>query len=179
MASQQIKWKQQYKRGLYIRVGVPKVLLQDTFRFPQLIRKRQRKTSRSHNRTVTITALEKQSQPQIYGRMRSLMSGLQSVKRRIRKWSDLKEHLQISGTCWELSADRQNQVPQEPHIKNCSVTLTRRLDESAVAVTYFHLSIQRYISNWCFIWRKELKAGWYSSYYEWYKWNWAGDKEEH
>lgn len=109
MASQQIKWKQQYKRGLYIRVGVPKVLLQDTFRFPQLIRKRQRKTSRSHNRTVTITALEKQSQPQIYGRMCSLMSGLQSVKRRIRKWSDLKEHLQISGTCWELSADRQNQ----------------------------------------------------------------------
>lgn len=103
------------------------VLLQDTFRFPQLKRKRQRKTSRSHNRTVTITALEKQSQPQLYGRMHSLMSGLQSVKRRIRKWPDLKEHLQISATCWELPADRQNQVPQEPHIRNCSVTLTRRM----------------------------------------------------
>lgn len=31
------------------------------------------------------------------------------------------------------------------------------------------VNIQRYISNRCFISRKELKAGWYSSYYEWYK----------
>lgn len=43
---------------------------------------------------------------------------------------------------------------------------------------FISVDIQRYVSNRCFTWRKELKAGGYSSYHEWYKWNWAGDKEE-
>lgn len=113
------------------------------------------------------------------------MSGLQSVKRRIRKWSDLNEHLRISATCWTLPAERENRPSRAPHKE-----LRRDPDQNEAQFQaawmrvqwqlhiFISVDIQRYVSNRCFTWRKELKAGGYSSYHEWYKWNWAGDKEE-
>lgn len=38
-----------------------------------------------------------------------------------------KNTCKFSITCWGVPADRQNQVPQEPHIRNCRVTLARRM----------------------------------------------------
>lgn len=121
-----MKWKQQYKHGLYISKSQCTRSLTRYLQISSVKKKTgKRKASRSYNRTVTVHSTGKaKSTSDIWG-MHSLMSGLQSVKRRIRKWSDLNEHLRISATCWPLPAETEHQVPQKPHIRNCGVTLTR------------------------------------------------------